>query len=90
MRINTGYRDLSKPFEDCNIYTHPDIDGQSLPPVTRVIPDCGHTYFLRGHIPGSPLITPLCRGCEAQQDLTGARRLAEKTRSAQTVPEVLN
>ena len=63
MKIDTGYRDLARPFNDANIYTHPDVNGQTLQPVTRVIPNCGHTYFLQGHHPDSPLITNLCSGC---------------------------
>ena len=89
MTTDHGYRDLSKPFNDCNLYGRPDAGGQTLPPVTRVIPDCGHTYFIRGHVPrDSPLVTPLCRGCQSLQPLKEAQRNWEETKYTLERPDI--
>ena len=88
MRVNTGYRDLNKPFDDCNIYNHPEVSSHSLTPVTRVIPDCGHTYFVRGHSPNSLLITRFCTGCVNQQAFREAKRNWENTKWTQTGVEI--
>ena len=62
MHVSRGYRDHERMAGDHNVYTHPDVSGLDLKPVTRVIPDCGYTYFLDGHVPvGSPLIQNRCR-----------------------------
>lgn len=86
MKIDTGFKNISKPIHDCNIYTHPQPDTQA---VTRVIPDCGHTYFIVGHVPqDSPLITARCRGCQAQTALRTAQQQWEQNKHTLTVPEV--
>ena len=78
MNVTQGYRDLKQPLRDCNIYTHPQPNTQA---VTRVIPDCGHTYFIAGHASeDSPTITERCCGCEAQDALRDARRQLAQVR----------
>ena len=54
MRVQTGFRRLDQPMEDAIIYLTADMDGGGLEAVVRVIPDCGHTYFIRGEDANSP------------------------------------
>lgn len=65
MQVARGYRDpKASPSKEMNIHAHPKISGKILPPVTRVMPDCGHTYTIPSHIePTSPLIQALCPKC---------------------------
>ena len=88
MKVETGYRDLTKPFDDCNLSAQAGADGQTLSPVTRVIPNCGHTYFIRGHPADSPLITNLCTGCASQQTFQDAKRRWDETKWTQTGVEI--
>ena len=70
MHVFRGYRDpQADQAKDMNVYGHPEVSGKTLPPVTRVIPDCGHTYLIPGHVPDeSPLVHRLCRRCDPEHN----------------------
>ena len=72
MEVAQGWRD-PKDTETNNIYTREIPGGKE---VTRVIPDCGHTYFLR------PRQTPRGRLCPDCQ------RKSNREQQLHTKPEV--
>ena len=80
MHIARGYRAPDaglNPDHDHNVHTHSDAGGKILPPVTRVIPDCGHTYFIAGHLDDdSTMIRRACQECGNRSDaISPAHRL---------------
>ena len=80
-----GYKDLhgtrAQPVDDPNTSDQTNVSGQAIPPVTMVIPGCGHTYFIQGHVfKDSPLVTSLCRGCQNDQPLREAGRNWDETK----------
>lgn len=64
--VQNGYRDLDPQRPDNNIYLHPYETWNT--PVTRVMPDCGHTYFLPGHDAEPPDLAQ-CRHCHLQREI---------------------
>lgn len=88
MKVQTGYRRLRPPLEDAQLYLAADMGGGELDAATRVIPDCGHAYFIRSHEANSPPITPLCRGCTAEAELREARRIFQEVEWTRRQPEV--
>ena len=74
MKAETGYWDLNKPFDDANMYRHPDAGRKILQPITRVIPATGTPTPSAATIP-TQLLTSVCRGYTDQQPLTEAQRL---------------
>lgn len=71
MEVTHGFRDpLTATADDTSIFTNRHVDGKTLHPSTRVVPDCGHTYFIPSHVePSSNLIRRLCRTCEPNEIL---------------------
>ena len=84
-----GYKDLAQPVDDPNTCGQANVSGQAIPPVTMVIPDCGHTYFIQGHVfKDSPLVTSLCKSCQSFQPLRETQRNREDTKYTLERPDV--
>ena len=83
MRVETGYRNVKNPPDDNMLYLS-NARQPGISPVTRVIPDCGHTYFLHGHEPPQNMIRSICRSCVLKQTIRDAQaELEEIDRSQQ-------
>ena len=59
-----------------------------MPPVARVIPDYGHTYFIRGHNPKPSLITNLCSGCTSERAFNKAKQDFQHTKWTKEYVEI--
>ena len=51
------------PPDDNRVYLEPLPWVTEMEPVTRVLPSCGHIYFLKGHNPDKTKIKDSCRKC---------------------------